>query len=46
MKGMEKSGEGSEGDSDVSDAIAAQVLTQLDLGILVRNGIDFYSIWE
>lgn len=45
MKGMEKSGEGSEGDSDVSDAIAAQVL-QLDLGILVRNDIDFYSIWE
>lgn len=26
MKGMEKSGEGSEGDSDISDAIAAQVL--------------------
>jgi len=32
VKGMEKSGEGSEGDSDVSDAIAAQVHKLIFIG--------------
>lgn len=35
MRGLERSGEGSEGDSDVSDAIAAQVLANFRFSFFI-----------